>query len=140
MKKVAIIYWSNGGNVEILANAIAEQLEEQEIEISIKHVSDATISDVTEADAVAFGSPSMDNNRIEQHEMEPFVKEFELLPNENKKILLFGSYGWDEGKFMDDWKVRMQDYGFNVVGAFAIKESPSDEDLEQVKKLAKDLV
>ena len=24
MKKVSIIYWSNGGNVEVLANAIAE--------------------------------------------------------------------------------------------------------------------
>ena len=40
-------------------------------EVIIKYVSDATIEDVTNADAVAFGSPSMDNNRIEQHEMEP---------------------------------------------------------------------
>ena len=24
MKKVSIIYWSNGGNVEVLANAISE--------------------------------------------------------------------------------------------------------------------
>lgn len=140
MKKVAIIYWSNGGNVEILASVIAEQLESQEVEVCIKHVSDASVSDVVEADAVAFGSPSMDNNRIEQHEMEPFIKQFELLPNENKKVLLFGSYGWDEGKFMSDWNVRMKDYGFDVVGAFAVKESPSNEELEQVKDLAKSLV
>lgn len=140
MKKIAIIYWSNGGNVEVLANAIAEKLEEYDVELCVKHVSDSEVSDVVEADAVALGSPSMDNNRIEQHEMEPFVNEFKLLPNNNKKVLLFGSYGWDEGKFMDDWKVRMQDYGFDVIGAFAVKESPSDEELEQVKELAKALV
>lgn len=27
MKKVSIIYWSNGGNVELLANCIAEGVE-----------------------------------------------------------------------------------------------------------------
>ena len=109
MKKISIIYWSNGGNVEVLANSIAEGAEKHNSEVIIKHVCDATIEDVTDADAVAFGSPSMDNNRIEQHEMEPFINQFKLLPNNQKKIVLFGSYGWDDGKFMDDWIQRMND-------------------------------
>ena len=87
MGKLSIIYWSNGGNVEVLANSIAEGAKNQNAEINIKHVCDATIEDVTEADAVAFGSPSMDNNRIEQHEMEPFINQFKLLPNKQKKII-----------------------------------------------------
>ena len=29
MKKVSIIYWSNGGNVEVLANAISEGVIER---------------------------------------------------------------------------------------------------------------
>lgn len=139
MKKVSIIYWSNGGNVEILANKIAESAQKNGATITIKHVQDAEQADVTEADAVAFGSPSMDNNRIEQHEMEPFIKQFELLPNENKKLVLFGSYGWDDGQFMKDWVVRMKDYNFNVIANLAVKESPSDEELEIAKKLGEEL-
>lgn len=139
MKKVSIIYWSNGGNVEVLANIIAESAEKHGAMVTIKHVQDATIEDVTEADAVAFGSPSMDNNRIEQQEMEPFINEFKLLPNDNKKLVLFGSYGWDDEQFMKDWVVRMNDYKFNVIANLAVKESPSDKELEIAKKLGEEL-
>ena len=139
MKKISIIYWSNGGNVEVLANSIAEGAEKHNSEVIIKHVCDATIEDVTDADAVAFGSPSMDNNRIEQHVMEPFINQFNLLPNNQKKIVLFGSYGWDDGKFMDDWIQRMNDYNFNVVGSIAVKESPSEEELEEARRLGEEL-
>ncbi len=139
MKKISIIYWSNGGNVEVLANSIAEGVKCQDAEVNIKYVCDATIEDVTEADAVAFGSPSMDNNRIEQHEMEPFINQFKLLPNKQKKIILFGSYGWDDGKFMVDWVQRMKDYDFNVLGSIAVKESPSEEEIIKAKKLGEDL-
>lgn len=139
MKKVSIIYWSNGGNVEVLANSIADGAKKLNAEITIKHVNDATIEDVTEADSVAFGSPSMDNNRIEQQEMEPFINNFKLLPNEQKKIVLFGSYGWDDGKFMVDWIQRMKDYNFDVIGSIAVKESPNDEDLLQANKLGEEL-
>lgn len=139
MKKVSIIYWSNGGNVEVLANTIAESAEKHGASVTIKNVQDATIEDVTTADAVAFGSPSMDNNKIEQHEMEPFIKEFKLLPNDNKKVVLFGSYGWDDGQFMKDWVVRMEDYKFNVIANIAVKESPSDAELEIAAKLGEEL-
>ena len=139
MKKVSIIYWSNGGNVEVLANSIAEGAKKLNAEITIKHVNDAIIEDVTEADAVAFGSPSMDNNRIEQQEMEPFINNFKLLPNEQKKIVLFGSYGWDDGKFMVDWVQHMKDYNFNVIGSIAVKESPNDEDLLKANELGEEL-
>ena len=139
MKKISIIYWSNGGNVEILANSILEGAKAHNAEVNIKYVCDATVEDVIEADAVAFGSPSMDNNKIEQHEMEPFINNFKLLPNNQKKIVLFGSYGWDDGKFMVDWVQRMKDYDFNVVGSIAVKESPSDEDLTEARKLGEEL-
>lgn len=140
MKKISIIYWSNGGNVEVLANTMADELEQAGVNVCIKHVSDADVSDVIEADAVAFGSPSMDNNRIEQQEMEPFINEFKLLPINGKKAVLFGSYGWDDGQFIKNWVVRMKDYGFNVLGDLAVKESPTDDDIEEAKKLAKKLI
>lgn len=89
MSKVSVIYWSNGGNVEVLANTIADELTDLGAEVLIKHVSNAKVEDVLEADAVALGSPSMDNNRIEQYDMEPFVNQFKLTPNNNKNDLIW---------------------------------------------------
>lgn len=137
MKKVSVIYWSNGGNVEVLANSIAQGAKEAGAHVVIKHVSEADVDDVTKVDAVAMGSPSMDNNRIEQEEMEPFVNKFKLLPNENKSLVLFGSYGWDNGEFLVGWKDRMTDYGFNVVGELSVKESPTEEEINKAKELGK---
>lgn len=135
MKKIAVVYWSNYGNVENLAQKIAQGAKEAGAEVDIKLVQDAKVQDIIDADAVALGSPSLDNNRIEQEYMAPFVKELKLLPAHNKNLVLFGSYGWDEGKFLEDWAKIMDDYGFNIIGKLAVKESPSEEQLNEAKKL-----
>lgn len=137
MKKVSIIYWSNGGNVEVLANSILEGIKYENAEVKVKYVSDATIEDVIESDTIAFGSPSMNNNGIEQEEMEPFIDKLKGLTNNNKKLVLFGSFGWDDGKFMSDWVQRMKDYGFNVIGHIAVKDTPSNDELEKAKELGR---
>lgn len=137
MKTVSIVYWSNGGNVEVLADKISQGAKDAGAKVIIKTVSQAKVEDVISSDAVAFGSPSMDNNRIEQQEMEPFINQFKLLPNNQKSLVLFGSYGWDEGKFMEGWKERMKDYNFNVIGDLAVKETPSNEELNRAYELGK---
>lgn len=139
MKKVSIIYWSEYGNVELLANKIASGAEKAGAEVLIKRVQEATVEDVTSADAVAFGSPSMDNNRVEQSTMEPFLKEFKLLPNNNKPAVLFGSYGWDNGEFMDGFKKTITDYNFKIIGEVTVKETPSEEQLKKAEELGEAL-
>ena len=131
MKKVSIIYWSNAGNVEVLAEEISRGAKAAGAEVSVKLVSEAKVEEVLQADAVAFGSPSMDNNRIEQQEMEPFIKQFNITPNSNKSLALFGSYGWDDGQFMKEWEERMKGYDFNVVASLAVKEAPTEEQLRK---------
>ncbi|WP_055668168.1 flavodoxin [Desnuesiella massiliensis] len=137
MKKVSIVYWSSGGNVEVLADKISQGAKDAGAEVIIKTVSEAKVEDVVSSDAIAFGSPSMDNNRIEQQEMEPFINQFKLLPNNQKSLVLFGSYGWDEGKFMEGWKERMKDYNFNVIGDLTVKEAPSAEELNRAYELGR---
>ena len=136
MKKVSIIYWSKGGNVELLANTIADELERNDVEVNLKQVGIADLSDILEVDAIAFGSPAMDNNRIEQNEMEPFIKQLEQL-NIQKKVILFGTYGWGQCEFIDEWEKRMKSYGFNVIGKLAVGEAPSDKQIKELKNLCK---
>ncbi len=139
MKKVSIIYWSKGGNVELLANTIADELERNDVEVNLKQVGIADLSDILEVDAIAFGSPAMDNNRIEQNEMEPFIKQLEQL-NIQKKVILFGTYGWGQCEFIDEWEKRMKSYGFNVIGKLAVGEAPSDKQIKELKNLCKNLI
>lgn len=139
MKKVAIIYWSNGGHVEVLADSIRKGAEEAGANVLIKLVSEAKVKDVINSDAVAFGSPSLDNNKIEQEEMKPFIDKFKLLPVNNKPVVLFGSFGWDNGEFAEKWEKVMAEYGFKVIDKLIVKESPSNEEIEKAKELGKKL-
>lgn len=140
LKKLSVIYWSNGGNVEVLANHIAKGAKEAGAEVLVKLVSEATVEDVTSADAVAFGSPSMDNNRIEQQEMQPFIEKFKLIPVDNKITGLFGSFGWDDGEFMNKWIGLMKDYQFNVIQNLTVNEAPTNEQLVEAEEMGRNLV
>lgn len=124
----------------MLANHISKGAKEAGAEVLVKLVSEATVEDVTTADAVAFGSPSMDNNRIEQHEMQPYIDKFKLIPIENKITGLFGSYGWDDGEFMNKWISLMKDYQFNVIQSLTVNEAPTDEQLVLAEEMGRNLV
>ena len=139
MKKVSIIYWSCGGNIEVLANVIADSAKEHGAEVSLRHVVDAELEDIVKADAVAFGCPAQNSTKIEQKEMQPFIDSIsELKKNDrNKECILFSTYGWIEDTFMNIWKDEMESYGFNVVGDLAVKESPTKAQVQYAKELGK---
>lgn len=137
MKKIGVIYWSNMGNVEVLANSIAKGAKDAGAEVELKLVSEVKANEITKYDAVALGSPSMDNNRIEQEEMEPFIKEIRLFAPKDMPVVLFGSYGWDEGKFLKDWTLRMKEEQFDVKGTLAVNEAPTAEQLVKAEELGK---
>ena len=139
MKKVSIIYWSCGGNIEVLANVMAESAREEGAEVTVKHVADATLDDVLNADAVAFGSPAADSTKIEQTEMQPFINKLSDLSNANKDkdCILFATYGWIQDTFMEIWKNQMKSFGFNLIGDLAVKESPTKAQVEYIKELGK---
>ncbi|MBQ5696072.1 MAG: flavodoxin domain-containing protein [Clostridium sp.] len=137
MKKVSIIYWSNGGNVELIANAISEGAISDEVEVDTKHVADASIEEVLEADAVAFGSPAMINDSIEEIDMKPFINSLKELNIRNKPLILFGACGWRDTKFIDKWECEMKDYGFDVLGKLVVRDSVEKEDLMKARELGK---
>lgn len=136
MKKVSIIYWSNGGNVEVIANAIAEGVRSYgEIEVDVRHVVDATTDEVVLADAIALGSPAMIGDEIEEQDMKPFVQSLKELNINKKPLILFGSCGWRDEEFIHKWELSMVDYGFEVLGKLVVKDSLNDEDLHKANKL-----
>ena len=89
--------------------------------------------DFNHADAVAFGCPSMGAEELEESEFQPMFSsvEGEL---RDKKIALFGSYGWGDGEWMRNWESVCHEAGANLICDFVIaNEAPDDEAVEACK-------
>ena len=105
MKKI-VIYWSGTGNTEEIANKIAADLGCDAFSVSAIYASDAL-----ENDLIIFGCPAMGAEELEDAEFKPFYDEV-MASIGDKKVALFGSYGWGDGEWMRNWEAEV---GANLV-------------------------
>ncbi|MGB4093358.1 MAG: flavodoxin [Ruminococcus flavefaciens] len=132
--KTAVIYWSGTGNTEAMAKAVAEGANAELFEVS------EFSGNIADYDAIAFGCPAMGAEVLEEDTFEPFFANIEGSLS-GKKVLLFGSYGWGDGEWMRNWYDRTKAAGAELVGdeGIIVNEAPSDDDLANLKELAKEL-
>ena len=140
MDKVYIIFWTQGGNTGMMATAIGDGVKTAGKEPVFLSPSEANISELSGLNGFAMGCPAMGCEVLEETEMEPFVSEVESIINE-KKIVLFGSYGWGDGQWMRDWEERMKSAGAIIIGGEGIiaHEMPQDADIERCNNFGKQL-
>lgn len=140
MSKVSVVYWSQSGNTQAMAEAVGKGAADAGAEVSVVYVGDASVNDLKDGKAFALGCPAMGAEVLEEGEMEPFVSEVEAFAA-GKKIGLFGSYGWGDGQWMRDWVDRMNAAGATVVGGEGVicQEMPDEEALEACRTLGKEL-
>ncbi len=137
MMKTAVIYWSGTGNTEMMAEALYAGIQENDQSAKCVRVDEATVDLIKEADVIALGCPSMGDEVLEEDEMEPFVEAIKDVVA-NKKVLLFGSYGWGDGEWMREWEIRMEGYQANIVlDSLIVNETPSQDDLEACKEIGR---
>ena len=141
MDEIMVVYWSQTGNTEAMAQAVAQGIEEAGKKAKLAEVSAVSAADLKDAKAFALGCPAMGAEVIEEDEMEPFVAEVEGFAS-GKTIGLFGSYGWGDGQWMRDWEDRMKAAGAEVGHAgegIITQETPDDDALVKCKELGKTL-
>ncbi len=112
MSKIAVIYWSGTGNTTAMANALAEGITAQGTEVEVFSV-EAFQNDIASYDKIAFGCSAMGDEVLEEVEFEPFFESIEKTLK-GKKVALFGSYGWGDGKWMRDWEDRVKKDGASL--------------------------
>ena len=110
MSKVAVIYWSGTGNTAAMANEIAAGIGADAEVFSV----DAFSANVADYEKIAFGCAAMGDEVLEEAEFEAFFTAIES-SLKGKKVALFGSYGWGDGKWMRDWEERCQKNGANLM-------------------------
>ncbi|MDR1379254.1 MAG: flavodoxin [Synergistaceae bacterium] len=126
MSKVIVVYWSGTGNTEKVAELIAKGALDKGASVVKKTVGEATVAELADYDIIAFGSPSMGVETIEEAEMEPFFSN--AVPTlKGKKVAIFGSYGWGDGEWLRAWATRVRDAGAQLIGeGLAVHETPDD--------------
>lgn len=139
MSKIAVVYWSGTGNTETMSGFVAEGATAAGAEVTTFTAAEFDAGALDSFDAVAFGCPSMGVEVLEESEFEPM---FDACKSalKDKKIALFGSYGWGDGEWMRNWEEECRSLGANLACDSVIcNEAPDDEAKESCIALGKAL-
>lgn len=140
MDKIQVVFWTQSGNTQAMAEAIGKGITEAGKEANVVYVGSASLDELKAAKAFALGCPSMGVEVLDEAEMEPFVAEVEGFAS-GKTIALFGSYGWGDGEWMRNWVERMQAAGATVLNGEGLicQETPDDDAIAECVNLGKQL-
>lgn len=128
-----IVYYSASGNTEKMANLIAEGIANGGKTAEVINVSNANADIFDNEEIVILGCPAMGDEVLEENEFEPFVEEISSKIS-GKKVALFGSYGWGDGKWMRDWQERMESLGCTLIAdGLIIQNEPEDNSPECIE-------
>lgn len=123
-----VIYWSQTGNTERMAELIAQGIEEAGKKAELISLSDITVDELKNEKIIIFGNPAYGAEQLEESEVEPFVDSLEG-NIKGKKVALFGSWGWGEGEWMKELEETIQSYGATLIAeGLTVKELPEGED------------
>ena len=140
MGQIVIVYYSETGNTEAMANMVAKGVEAAGATAKVVPVDGFNAEELKGESAFALGCPAMGDEVLEEGTMEPFVAEVEKFAS-GKKIALFGSYGWGDGAWMRSWEDMCRNNGIitvseGVICCGAPDDGASSELMELGKALA----
>lgn len=140
MNKIVVIYWSQTGNTQVMAESILAGAVDAGANAKIFSVSDISPADIKDYDVLALGCPSMGAEELDDTEFQPFYDA--IKPDLNgKKVALFGSYGWGDGEWMRNWQddvIATSALLYNNEGLI-INEMPDEAGIEECKAMGKAL-
>ena len=136
---ISIVYWTGTGNTQMMAEAIVDSLEELGFDPKFDFVNDADLLDIEEADMIFFGSPARTGEDIEEMEFRPFFEDAKKYLKD-KKVVLFGSYDWGGGQWIETWAEEVEAEGAKVISKIKVQWNPEDEQIEAIKKEVTELV
>lgn len=132
-----VIYWSQTGNTQKMAELIARGIEEGGKKAELVELANISVADLKDEEVIILGSPASGTEEIEETQVEPFVKSLEG-NIQGKKVALFGSWGWGEGEYIKELEERIKSYGGVMVGeSLTVMESPEGEDEDKCVEFGK---
>ena len=141
MAKVAVVYWSGTGNTQKMAEALVEGAQGAGADVECFEVDSFSVDQIDGYDGLALGCPSMGAEELEEGSYEPFFAEaVESGKLSGKPVVLFGSWGWGAGAWMETWSERTTEAGAKLVNTFIVENEPDEEGVQGSKDLGAELV
>lgn len=139
MKKMLVLYYSQTGNTQKMARAVAEGARTVPgVEVEVKY--HVTPEELKNFDAIMIGIPTYHHDMtIDMKKLfeEVAVKNINL---ENKIGAAFGSYGWSGEAPRLAIEIMKNKFGMNVTESpLLIKYSPPESGLERCRQLGKEI-
>ncbi len=136
MSKAAVIYWSQTGNTQRMAEAVAEGVRSAGGEAELFPVAGIAPEEALSYSRLALGCPAMGAEVLEEAEFAPF---FEAIQGAlgGKRVALFGSYGWGDGEWMRNWQDEVSASGAELAGGEGViaNYEPDEEALDACRAL-----
>ncbi len=136
MSKVAIVYWSGSGNTELMAKSVEIGANGAGAEVSFFQAATFTVDEITDFDAFAFGCPACGDEELDETEFAPMWDSVKGSLGD-KPVILFGSYGWGGGQWLETWKSESADV--NIIADLACEGEPDEEVQKLCELLGKKL-
>jgi len=137
MNKIAVIYWTGTGNTEVMANEVVAGAKDAGADVTLFNTSDFSADKAQEFDKFALGCPAMGAEELEDSEFQPLYDQLKTQIS-GKKVVLFGSYGWGGGEWMNPWKEDAANAGLVLADdPLAIEGAPDDAGKEKCRELGK---
>lgn len=133
--KIGVFYFTTTGNTLMLAQQIHKSFTECDNQVDLVAVSSLDLSQITiEYDLFCLGCSAQGNEELDDNDFLVFFNY--IKPNLiNKKVMLFGSYGWGNAEYMSNWQKQLSDMGVIVIEMFAHKETPTQEALDYLHQI-----
>lgn len=129
---VALIYGSMYGNTESMMNAVAQGISGVGVPLEIFDVSRTHVSYILPSlwmnSGVMVGAPTYEAGLFPS--MADALRVAELKKVKNKKVAMFGSYGWSGGA-LEEIKKIVEPLNWEFTDSFEFIGMPTDEELER---------
>ena len=130
MNKIAVIFWTGTGNTEVMANEVVAGAKEAGADVTLFNTSAFSADKAQEFDKFALGCPAMGAEELLYDQLKAQIS--------GKKVVLFGSYGWGGGEWMNPWKEDAANAGLVLADEpLAIEGAPDDAGKEKCRELGK---
>lgn len=137
--KLGITFWTSSGNTEALAKRARDYAESKGVEVYCDNVETFDRDKFFACDVLAFGSPAQGTEELApdiQDLMDSITDEVK-----GKKVIMFGSYGWGGGEYMEAWKDMLEEKGAIIATEpVTCLEAPDNEAFEAIDRAVETLI
>mgnify|MGYP001163254221 CR=1 FL=1 len=125
--KVSIVYFSGSGNTEMISEFLENYFNEKKFEVVRQFVNEEAL--IEDADVYCVGCPAYGVEDLEIYSLRPYYESLKPYLKE-KPVVLFGSYDWGGGEWMEKWVEETLETEPKSVVALSAELAPEESDFK----------